>query len=64
MTLKSCFFNNYYLQKEGLKIMNYKEYMKKNHNINILGDEYQNKSEKIKQYYKQQFLEYKERESK
>ena len=40
--------------------MKYDEYMKEYHNIDILGDDYQNKSEKIKQYYKQQFLEYKE----
>lgn len=42
--------------------MTYKEYMKQYHDIDILSDNYQNKSEKIKQYYKQQFLEYKDNE--
>ena len=36
--------------------MTFNEFMKKYYNIDILGDDYQSKSEKIKRYYKQQFL--------
>ena len=42
--------------------MTFKEFMKLYFNIDILGDNYQNKSEKLKRYYKIKFLTMKETE--
>ena len=43
--------------------MTFKEFMLTFYKIDILSDDYQNKSEKIKRYYKRQFLSLNDDES-